>query len=57
MTATERDLGTLEAGKLADIAVFDRDVLAVDPWEARSIATYMTISDGRTVYAANRKEN
>lgn len=53
----ENEIGTLEAGKLADIAVFDCDLLAVDPREARSVATYMTISDGRIVYSAKRKES
>lgn len=53
----ESDIGTLEAGKLADVAVFDRDLLAMDPCDARSISTHMTISDGRITFDADRKED
>ena len=45
-------LGTLEAGKLADIAVFDTDVTAIDPKDARDVKCLMTIFDGRMVYQA-----
>ena len=45
-------LGTLEAGKLADIAVFDTNVLAIDPADARDTKCIMTIFDGKVVYHA-----
>ncbi|MCR4870992.1 MAG: amidohydrolase family protein [Atopobiaceae bacterium] len=45
-------LGTLEAGKLADIAVFDTNVLAIDPADARDTKCIMTIFDGKVVYQA-----
>lgn len=45
-------LGTLEAGKLADIAVFDTNVLAIDPRDARDTKCVLTIFDGKVVYQA-----
>ena len=48
----EQVLGTLEAGKLADIAVFDTNVLAIDPVDARDTKCILTIFDGRVVYEA-----
>jgi predicted amidohydrolase YtcJ len=48
----EQDLGTLEAGKLADLVVLSRDIL--DPREVEHIATtevQMTIAGGRVVFA------
>jgi predicted amidohydrolase YtcJ len=47
----ERDLGTLEAGKLADLAALSRDIL--DPREAERIAAtevVLTVAGGRVVY-------
>ncbi|MDQ3102014.1 MAG: amidohydrolase [Bacteroidota bacterium] len=43
-TFTEKDLGTLETGKLADLVVIDRDLLEVPEdllWQARVIATFI----------------
>lgn len=48
----ERDKGTLEPGKLADITVVDRDLLAIDPAAIRDARVLYTIVDGRIVYAA-----
>ena len=48
----ERDLGTLEAGKLADVAVLSRDIL--DPSQAEHIAAtevVLTVAGGKVVYA------
>ena len=45
-------LGTLEPGKLADIAVFDTNVLACDPKDARDTRCILTIFDGKVVYQA-----
>jgi len=44
--------GTLEAGKLADVAVFDRNVLAVVPRDARTCACCLTMLAGRVVFDA-----
>ncbi len=47
----EEDLkGTLEAGKLADLVVLDRNPLAVDPREIRDIQVLATIKEGETLY-------
>lgn len=46
----EDRLGTLEAGKLADIAVLDRDVFAMPLKDVRQAKVCLTISDGRIVY-------
>jgi predicted amidohydrolase YtcJ len=50
-TFQERDLGTLEVGKLADLVVLSRDILA--PAEAERIAAtevVLTVAGGRVVY-------
>lgn len=46
----EDKLGTLEAGKLADIAVFDRNLLEVEVKRAKEANVVMTIMDGNIVY-------
>ena len=46
------DVGTLEAGKLADIAVLSRDVTACDPEEILSTEVLRTYVDGRLVFEA-----
>ena len=46
----EDKLGTLEEGKLADITVFDRDLLNTDPAAAGKASVILTIMDGKTVY-------
>lgn len=46
----ENKLGTLEEGKLADIVVFDRNLLKVSAHEAKEASVLMTIMDGKIVY-------
>jgi predicted amidohydrolase YtcJ len=46
----EERLGTLEEGKLADIAVLESNVFATSPKNLRNVNAAMTISDGRIVY-------
>ena len=46
----EERLGTLETGKLADIVVLERDVLAADPSDVRDVNAALTVSDGRVVF-------
>ena len=45
-------LGTLEAGKLADIAVFEKNIFeyAADRKEMFDIKTLLTVVDGNVVY-------
>ncbi len=49
----EDDLGTLEAGKYADLVVLDRDYLTIPVDEVRSIQPVMTIAGGEIVYRAD----
>lgn len=46
----EDRLGTLEEGKLADLIVLDRNVIDIDPAQARSIGVALTLSAGRIVH-------
>ena len=46
----ENILGTLEEGKLADITVFDRNLLTADIKKIREAKVIMTIMDGQIVY-------
>jgi predicted amidohydrolase YtcJ len=46
----EKDRGSIEVGKLADLAVVSQDVLAVPPDKLRETRALMTIVGGRIVY-------
>lgn len=46
----EQDFGTLEAGKLADVIVLDRNLFQVEPKEIIEAEVELTISDGAIVY-------
>ncbi|MDR2079535.1 MAG: amidohydrolase family protein [Treponema sp.] len=46
----EDKLGTLEAGKLADIIVLDRNILELPLEEMRKAQVLITIADGKIVY-------
>lgn len=48
----EDELGTLEAGKLADIAVFDTDLTSCAPEELLGARTLRTLVGGKTVFSA-----
>ncbi len=53
--AFEEELkGTLEAGKLADLVVLDRDLFAIDPVEIRDAEVVATVVGGRVVHEAAR---
>ena len=46
----ERELGTLEAGKLADLVVLDRDPFAIDPEEIPKTRVLLTLMGGRETF-------
>ena len=46
----EDKLGTLEAGKLADLVVLDRDYMTIPGDDIRDLKSLLTMVDGRIVY-------
>jgi hypothetical protein len=46
----ERDVGTLEVGKFADLIVLDRNLLKIPPREIAATKVLLTVVGGRTVY-------
>jgi predicted amidohydrolase YtcJ len=49
----EKDLGSLEIGKLADFVVLDRDYLTVPASKISKIQPYQTVVGGKVVYGQN----
>lgn len=46
LAGQEANLGTLEAGKLADLVVLDRDIFTVDPEQIRDSKVLLTMMNG-----------
>jgi predicted amidohydrolase YtcJ len=46
----EKDRGTLEAGKKADVTVFSKDLMTITPPEILKVDTVMTLVDGKVVF-------
>lgn len=46
----ETELGTLEAGKKADVTAFDRDLMTVEPKAILTAQPVLTVVDGRVVF-------
>ena len=47
---SEKDLGSLEAGKLADMVLLDRNIMTVDPKEILTTSVIATIVGGEVTY-------
>lgn len=52
----QKELGTIEKGKLADIAVLDTNILNVKPEDIIGTHSLMTMVDGKIVYSADKGE-
>jgi predicted amidohydrolase YtcJ len=50
LEGTEKEKGSFEHGKLADMVVLDRDILTIDPNEIIEAKAMMTIVGGEVVY-------
>jgi predicted amidohydrolase YtcJ len=48
----EENLGTIEVGKYADLAVWDRDLLSVETAALEDMKCEMTVFNGRVVFDA-----
>ena len=48
----EKSKGSLEAGKLADLVILDKNPLDVDPMAIEDIKVVETIKAGKTIYKA-----
>ncbi|HKG91485.1 MAG TPA: amidohydrolase family protein [Gemmatimonadaceae bacterium] len=51
----ERERGSIEPGKRADLVVLDRNLFEVPPLEIHSVAVEMTVLGGRVVYERARE--
>ena len=47
----EKEKGTLEVGKLADIAVHSQDLLTIQPKEVLNTRAVMVILGGKVIYS------
>jgi hypothetical protein len=52
-THREKELGTLEVGKFADIVVLDRNLFETKDEDIRSTKVKMTIMDGNIIYTVD----
>ena len=57
LTREEHLKGTLEIGKLADIAVLDRDYFSVPDQEIREVEVQMTLLGGQVLWARDQNVN
>jgi len=54
LTFEEKEKGSIEPGKLADMIVLDQDILTIDPDHIMDIRVEQTWLGGKLVYAADR---
>jgi predicted amidohydrolase YtcJ len=50
VSGRSQELGSITPGKLADLVVLDRDILAIDPMEIADARVVMTVLGGQVVY-------
>ena len=48
----EEKIGSIEPGKLADLAVLDRDYFSVPDVQIKQIRSVLTVVDGKIVHSA-----
>ena len=46
----DKDLGSIEKGKLADMVVLDKNPLKVEPLKIKDIKVMQTIKEGKTIF-------
>jgi predicted amidohydrolase YtcJ len=51
----ERETGSIEVGKTADLVVLDRNLFEIDPAEIHEARVLRTLLEGKTVFDANKK--
>lgn len=54
-TGDERDLGTIEPGKLADLVILDQDYMSVPEDEISEIEVLITMINGKVIYDATKE--
>jgi len=52
----ERKIGSLQAGKYADMILVDRDVLSVSAEEMQTAHVQWTMFEGKIVYDASKQQ-
>jgi predicted amidohydrolase YtcJ len=53
----EKTKGSIEVGKLADLAVLSADIFKINPVEIEKIKVVMTIFDGRVIYDRGKRRD
>ena len=47
---TEKENGTIETGKNADLVVLEKDIYSIDPDEIKTVKVDMTVLGGKVVF-------